>query len=763
GGAGGVSAVAALIGAVSRAGAATTVKPGDLPAEIARTREAIAALEGRIATRDARLDQLKGASKPVTPAQEKAYQDTLALLASKSDKAYVQSKLAEISDLNGRRDGAAALKSLGELADYYRSILPAPPKSTGYYESLGVRVALMKTVQDALAEFQKGSAPAPRPQTGVDRELTARRIEPLVSELEKLRAQAKGELASRDALERLLASLARARNMALADRRNGKDMLEFHKNMARLATVMDLAFTLNTITAAEKAITDMQTMLDQKLAAIQAAQQQAQQNLAASQANQAQLDAWRKEVDATVADDKQQQSDYADLEHQTRLASDNISGLRTDLQQMLATLNAADGGSSPDALTEYNRRLALLPTLVQWNTDGKPGDPNYASLKGYQDELSQIAGYTSKIADGLSKIGSAPVEFAGILVVAVPGVPDVSVSNPSAAQTLQILAARRAYWQDQLNTYQTDLTSYQHRMDPSFSGTETDDFGEVHPYSLPRRLTEAQGDLARYSAQAHDLAAQIDAAAAPIRAAVPGADLPTLTGLSLAAFQTAIESYPDKLSAVTVPADASSQNQYARIAMLQVGRLLPAAGHAVIEWSKADATVTAVQDAMTSPLPQAIAAKQGVVTAIQKVLADVDADVAYVNAGSHSDAANQALIDRKRALLESLQPALENAKQVLTNNAIPYQQQTIQSYDPHGDKYAKLFNSQVTLYTGTRDALNQTLPWSLISGGARKGDTSSALANIAASRKHYQDLMTGYDDAQGHHMGVQEHLDDLAH
>jgi hypothetical protein len=48
----------------------------------------------------------------------------------------------------------------------------------------------------------------------------------------------------------------------------------------------------------------------------------------------------------------------------------------------------------------------------------------------------------------LAQLKSVPVEFAGALVVTVPG-PAVTVANPTREQLLQILNERSAYWQEQ--------------------------------------------------------------------------------------------------------------------------------------------------------------------------------------------------------------------------------------------------------------------------------------------------------------------------
>ncbi|MBI3296598.1 MAG: hypothetical protein HYZ75_00425 [Elusimicrobia bacterium] len=731
-------------------------------ASILGARAAVAALEDRIDGRESRLAELEKQSNPISETDQRAYEDTLRLLAEKTDRAAVESKLAEITDLKNPKDGSAALGKLEDLADYYRGLLPAERQATGYLESVGVRLALVKTARQALADFQEGrgdGSPARR-RSPVDAE-AGRRIEPLVAELEKLRGEARAELTNRDSLERLLASAARARELALNERRGGKEMLEFHKNMARLATVMDLAFSLNTIEAAQRAILDMQRQLDAKLEKIRLTAEQSERDRAEAELQKARLEEWRREVAADVADSQNSLTDMTELEEHTRTAVEGISSFRSELRTLLARIDAEDRGSSAGALAEYGRRKALLPTLVSWNTDGKPGDPDFTSLKSLRERLADVDAYAGKVSDGLGRIGGAPVEFAGVLVVAVPGVPDVSVSNPSAAQTLQILAARRAQWEAELASYKSTRDKFRDRLDPDYAGSEADDFGDSHPVSLPRRLSAARSDAAARVSEARELGARVDAAAAEIRAVLPGVDLPSLSGLGLEAFRTAIEGYPDKLKAVEIPGQETAQNQKARVALLKVGRLIPAAGHVAVEWSEADATVAGIQDALSSPLPQAAALYDGVVGVVSAVLADVAADEAYVRAG-FPQGQNQGLIDRKRALLQSISPVLAEARTMLSAHAIPFQQGTVRSYDPSGDKYAKLFDGQIRLFEGTRDALEKTLPWALAANGAKEGDTAGGLQNIEARRQRFRELSTGYDDERGHHKGVEEHLANIA-
>src|ERR1019366_8468656 len=96
--------------------------------------------------------------------------------------------------------------------------------------------------------------------------------------------------------------------------------------------------------------------------------------------------------------------------------------------------------------------------VAQWRTSGNPNTPSAFSLSGFQADQTMVANYLAQAKQGLAQIANVPVEFAGALVIEVPG-PPVTVTNPNQAQTLQILAARQTYWQGLLTTYQGDLTT----------------------------------------------------------------------------------------------------------------------------------------------------------------------------------------------------------------------------------------------------------------------------------------------------------------
>jgi hypothetical protein len=736
---------------------------GDIEREIAQVKQRIADLERKIGGGEDRLRELEKESKPISDEERARYEDALQRLSAKRDEGYVRSKLAQIYDIKNADEATQRVQALADLQAYYESLLPKDPENAGYRDSIGVKLAVFKMVQEALVEFRSGPQPAPAPKkVGVMDQERAKKIGPLVDELEKLRAQAKGELANRDAIERLLRAVEKTRKLALQERRGGQEMLEFHKNLARLATVMDLAFSLNTIEEAQKAIKQMEKMLDDKLDKIERQRERSEEDLRRAREQEARREEWERENADKIKDHETSKKDMLELEDQTRKAVANIQAFRSDVKALLARIDAEDKGSSPNALAEYERRLELLPTLKKWAEEGNPNDPDANSMKSLRETLNDVEELLESINDGLADIDGAPVEFAGVLVLAVPGEPEFNVTNPDRATTLRLLAERKEHWQKELVDYQEKLTEFTNRLDPTFSGTETDDFGDVHPVSLPKRLAEARETERVNKAEALSLTAKIDAAASKIRAVVPGADLPNLSGMTLEQLQDAVSDYADKIKAIELPTDDSTEAFDAKMAMFEIAALLPQAGNAVIKWSKADAEIETIEEALQSPVPQVKDLYTKAVAAVQGIIDDVDADIAYVNAGAPTLEQNQRLIDRKKALLLSLKPTLLEAKQIIANDVLPFQQDTVDSYDPDGDKWAKLFTNQKKLYEKTRDALDKTIPWALASNGASDGDKAGALSNIADQHKRFRELLDGYDDEDGHHTGVLESLADIA-
>ncbi|MFA6029543.1 MAG: hypothetical protein WC969_06805 [Elusimicrobiota bacterium] len=762
----GHSVLTAALHMVSGSGAPPEGAAGDLQRELAEIRGRIQGLESQLGIQSGRLETLQSQSKPVADAERARYKELLEALSSGRDESYIRSKMAEIRDLaDGRPEEAERLEALKRLEQFYDAVLVPPTENPGQGDDLAVRAAGVKALQ-AVIDGMSGAPAAFRPSQGtgerVDAE-TQKRIAALVGQVEELRGQAKAELTNREALEKLLSALNTSRNAALRERRNGRDMLEFHKNMARLATVMDLAFSLNEINAAQSAIAQMQALLDRKLEKIETVRRNNAQQQAAADSQRANSEKWRQEIDGKVSGDKTGQNDMLELEEQSNLAVGRIGAMRSEVRALIARTDAEDAGRSPDALTEYRRRQALLPTIQQWSRDGKPGDPDYLSLKRFNDSLVTADDYLRKIDEGVSKLDTVPLEFAGVLIIAVPGVPDVSVSNPGLQQTLQILDQRSTYWKGQRADYQKMLEQIRNRMSTTYSGTETDEFGDLRPYALPRWQAQERESVTRHQGEARTLLAEVDRYSAEINAAVAGANLPMLSGLDLKGLQDAIETYPDKLSALNFPNTDTREVFNAKMAMLAVGRLLPRAGREIVLWTKSDAVVTKIDDVMANTLPATETAIAGIVDIMDAVQRDIDADRAYLQSGSRDAAQNQALVDRKRALVvQELRPRIEAAKAMVRTKLIPFAEDSIKGADPAGDSYAKLFKAQIRLYEATKKVVERTLPWALAANGAADGDQAGGLANIEQAKQKYTRYMTGYDDAKGHHSGVDELITEIA-
>ncbi|MBI5244636.1 MAG: hypothetical protein HY922_13290 [Elusimicrobia bacterium] len=770
GGAGGAgrSVVAAVVGAAAQQSDSNKgPKPGDLAEAIRQARERIRGLEAQASLQEGRLDSMAGQSRPVDAAERERYRELMQALQEGRDESYIRAKMAEIKDLAaGRPEEEGRLEALKKLEKFYDAALLPRTKNPGHADDQAVQTASLKALQGIL-ENLGGERSEFRPKQGtvarVDAE-TEKRVGELVGRIEGLREQAKAELANREALSKLLSALNTTRNAALRERRNGKDMLEFHKNMARLATVMDLAFSLNEIAAAQKAITGMQQLLDKKLAKIDGVRQASDAAKAEAERMRRNSDAWRQEVDKSVKSDQVSMKDMLDLQEQTALAAERIAAFRTDVKSLLARIDAEDSGLSLNAAAEYSRRQALLPSIVEWMRAGKPGEPDYLSLKRFEASISEVETYLRKIDDGVRKLDQTPIEFAGIAVIAVPGVPDVGpLVNPTIERTLQILDERETYWRAQKADYDKLLTEVRNRLSPSYAGAETDDFGESHPISLVRWQAQERENLSRGREEARRLLGQVDQLAGEINQAVSGANLPMLSGLELKALQDAIEAYPDKLAAVNFPNSDTQEIFRAKMALLGVGRLLPQAGRAVLRWSKADATSSKLQDVIANTLPRAQGGLEGVVSLMGRILTDAQADRAYIKAGSHSPAQNQALLDRKRAMLaQEMRPKIEAARAMVREALIPFMNDQIRAMDPKGDMWARLFSAQRKLYDASQKAVERTLPWALASSGAPDGDKATGLSNIEGTRRKYQRYLSGYDDAQGRHSGVEELLNEMS-
>lgn len=732
---------------------------GGLDAEIAAVKEHRTKLLAELGDKKAQLERLRKLSRPVTDAQRAEYERLLAELATKSDEVEVREKLAERRDLLTPPSDADALARLEALQKEFSGLTP-PPDRNGYWEDLAAQDASMKALSQRLADYAEGrAAPAP---PGVASTLSAEtrdRIAKLVGEIEVLRVEAKGEVAQRDAASQLLASSNRVRNAALRERRDGKDMLRFHTDMAKLASVMDLALSLNEINAAQTAIKQMMDLLEAKRAKIAASRAQNQQNQGGADQNAGNTAQWRDEINKDIASDDKTLRDLADSEAKAGMVATTLGSFQTDMRAFIDGINAQDRGQSADAATEYQRRIDLLPRIKEWRTNGgNPNDPDAFSLKKFNDNLAEVNDNITKAQAGLSRIGTMPLEYAGVLVIEVPG-PTVSVNNPTPEQTRQILADRKVYWQGKKADFGSSLATVDRMLDGGNTRTVIDEFGDPHPESLPRWKSQSQTEIsdARAALGAH--LTRLDANAASINR-VAGSNIPMLSGLGLVQLQDAIKNYGDSLRAVRFPEGDSVAGHAAMMDLVNSAKLTPHAAREIIRWAKADATVTAIDDATTNVLPKARTGLQGVVTMLDQVLADVDADLVFVNTGAGG---GQALIDRKTALLrDKIIPALQGAKSMLVDTLIPYQQKSIDQVAATDSDYFKLYDSKKTVITEAVKLNDRTIPWAFATFGAADGNQNEALNKIGEWRHKLQKNLDGYDDAEGHHKGIHEFQVEMA-
>ncbi|MEK7384354.1 MAG: hypothetical protein AAB262_13850, partial [Elusimicrobiota bacterium] len=744
---------------------------GDLDAEIASVKAHQLELRAQLGDAQAKLDVLRKESRPVTPEERAEYDRLLQELAAKQDEAYVQSKLAEKRDVaNPTPDGLSELRRLKALQDKYMTVLPPPPANKdGYWQELAAREASYKALAARLDAYAKGprsegrSAPDLAPET-------RRQISELVNGIEKMRDEVRAEMTQRDATQNLLQAANRLRNKALEARRDGKDMLRFHTDMAKLATVMDLALSLNEIGAAQAAIKQMLAMLEAKRARVDQSQAGNQQGRQDADANLAQLEAWRKEAQKTLDDNAATQKDIVDNEAKVGMMAQRIGSFQTDAGAFLSQVNTQDRFHydpvtqklvyMADAVAEYQRRLDLLPTIQRWRDQGgNPTDPDAFSMKKLNENLVEVLDNIRKAQDGLSRVAAAPDEYAGLLVAAIPG-PEVILSNPTREQMLKHLADRRSYWQAKRADYAKSLSSVERMLDGGNAAAVTDEFGDAHPESLPRWRAQSVQEMTAAQTAARRYLAQLDVLADNLNRTTHS-NIPMLSGKALPDLQDAVKTYGDKLRGVKFPADDDSLAMHqAKMDLISAAKLVPHSAREIIRWSKAEAVIAAIDDAAAGVLPAARTGLSGVVRMMDDILSDVAADEAFMRDGSGGGAAVKA---RKTALLrDKILPALRGAESMLRDDLIPYQRKSIDQAAPAVSDLFKLYDAKKTLMTEATKLYSKTIPWALATFGAAEGDQPAARANIADWKARLQKNIDGYDDAKGHHKGIAEHQVEVA-
>lgn len=664
----------------------------------------------------------------------------------------LRERLGQSGDLAGGAAGADEIARLDRLLERVSPLLPEGQTGTGAEDSRESKWASLEALRrmfDGISASPSGS-PAVKPDlagTPAEAAVAAR-----LSRVEALNAELQGNLALRDAAEAMLSVADRSRSAALRERRDGRDTLEFRKNFARLAMVMDLSYSLNLLNSADAALGKMEALVDDKLKLIEKRRADNAGGAAGAGEQAGRTEEWKKEAEAQAADDAKKRDDFASLAVRLGGLSAAVARFRAEVSGLLSSIDARDRGRSADAPTEYDRRLALLPSLVEGLQHGSsnPSGVSDLSLDYLQAKSAEVAGYRAKLAEADSRIGSAPVEFAGVLVIAVPGVPSETVSNPTLAQTRALLERRRAFWRGQHDEHATLLAAITRAMDPNGTTRVADDFGGTRLESLVAWRAEQLALEERLGSASDSLAASADELSALIEKGAPGAALPRLRGRSADDLRTVLPDLLDRLDAVTFPdTDAGFD---AKTRKIDLSRLVPFLGDLTVRRLEAAATAKALEKPVRDVLPKAKAAFERSVAGMQTMLDDISLDEAYITAGAPA-AQGQGLIDRKRSLLnETMKPMLVELQDLLDKTLIPFQRDRIAQSDPSGDEdgYATLYREKKNLYVKISDGLRKALPWGLASNGAKAYDAGAARVGIAEVRNQYEDykkIVVDYQDS----------------
>lgn len=691
---------------------------------------------------------------PVVPGAipARAAGDPLDELKRLREEAAERERLGQSGDLGGGNADRERVALLDRLLERYDSLLgPAGNGPMGADDAREARWQEVEALRRMFADgdpLARSEQPGPRADlagTPIERDLDAR-----ARRVEELKARLQAELAARDAAEAMLSAADRARAGSLRDRRDGRDMLEFRKNHARLAMVMDLSYSLNILNSADAALGKMQALLDDKVKDIEKRRGENAGNGASAGGLAGHGDEWRAEAEAQAAADRKNRDDFASLSTRTRDLADRVEGFRVGVAALLAAIDARDRGRSANAVAEYDRRLALLPSLVTALQTGSTNPDGISSLSlSYLEAKSrEVSGHRAKLAGADARIAQTPLEFAGVLIPLVPGVPDEILDNPNQAQVLALLARRKDYWRLQRDDHQKLLDAVNRSLDPGLTATVEDDFGAARPESLAVWKSQQEALDARLATASERVATAADALSARIEAA-SGGSLPRLAGRTPEELRDLLPDFMDRLDALRFPDTVEGFD--AKTLKIELSRRVPELADLTVGRLEARATVKALEKPLTVVLPRAKAAFLLSSGAMQAVITDADADEAWVRAGAPGGQ-GQAIIDRKRALISAtLAPMLADLQDLIDNTLIPFQRDRIQQSDPAagGDGYAMLYTEKKKLYLRIKEGVEKTLPWALASNGALAYDAGAAAAGIGELRADYEEyrvLVRDYKD-----------------
>ncbi|MDP3544356.1 MAG: hypothetical protein Q8T11_17975 [Elusimicrobiota bacterium] len=668
------------------------------------------------------------------------------------NEAELRRRLGQSGDLSGGSADAEALARLDRLFARVSPLLPEDQAGSGAVDSRESRWASLEALRRMFDDITASPSPAPAVRPDLAGTPAEAAVEARLARVEALNARLQASLASRDAAEAMLAVADRSRSAALRERRDGRDTLEFRKNFARLAMVMDLSYSLSLLNSADAALGRMEAIVEEKLKLIERRRgdNSGSAEDAAEQARR--TEEWRREAEAQTAEDAARRDDFASLATRVGGLSSAVARFRADVSGLVAAIDARDRGRSADAVSEYERRLALLPSLIDALEHGSssPSGVSDLSLDYLKAKSAEVAGYRAKVAEADARLNAVPLEFAGVLVVAVPGVPSESVANPTLEATRALLARRRDFWRGQRDEHADILAGVERALDPNGTTRVADDFGGSRLESLVAWRAEQLSLESRLAGSSDALAASADELSALIEQGAPGAALPRLKGRSADELRTLLPDLLDRVDAASFPdTDAGFD---AKTRKIDLSRLIPFLGDLTVRRLEAEATAKALDKPIADVLPKAKAVFTRSVAALQGVLDDVSQDEKYIDAGAPA-AQGQALIDRKRALIkQTLAPMLVEVQDLLDNTLVPFQRDRIAQSDPNGneDGYATLYKEKKNLYVKISEGLRKALPWGLASNGAKAYDPGAARAGIAQVRTQYEDykkIVVDYQDS----------------
>ena len=253
-------------------------------------------------------------------------------------EAELRQRLGQSGDLSGGGADADEIARLDRLLDRVAPLLPEGEDGSGAEDSRESKWASLEALR-LMFDDATASAGTPAPRSA---DLAGTPAEAAVASrldrVEALNAQLQANLASRDAAEAMLAVADRSRSSALRERRDGRDTLEFRKNFARLAMVMDLSYSLNLLNSADAALGKMEALIDQKLGLIEK-RRAANGGAAAGAGDQAgRAEEWRREAEAQTASDKKQRDDFASLATRVAGLSAAVARFRADVSGLLSSI-----------------------------------------------------------------------------------------------------------------------------------------------------------------------------------------------------------------------------------------------------------------------------------------------------------------------------------------------------------------------------------------------------------------------------------------